>query len=257
MESKIYKNIYVVILSLFIFSSAFANSHIDSVMTKGNQLYRDGEYAKAVDVYKQLIDEGYEGVSLFYNLGNAYYRIGDIGHAILYYEKALKISPSDEDAKHNLLFAQLSTVDRIQLLPKFFLFEWWEALLGLFSVNGWAYVLYFFYLLLLIIIGSYFFARSVKQQKMIFLSGIITLFLLAFSVSILIVKINRVEKVKSGVIVEQVVTVKSSPDPKSTDAFVIHEGLKVSLEDKFDNWVKIRLADGKVGWIESNVVESI
>ena len=70
-------------------------------------------------------------------------------------------------------------------------------------------------------------------------------------------KINRDETVKTGIIVEQVVTVKSSPEPNSTDAFVIHEGLKVNLEDKLDTWVKIRLADGKVGWIENNLVKQI
>ena len=70
-------------------------------------------------------------------------------------------------------------------------------------------------------------------------------------------KINRDETIKSGIIVEQVVTVKSSPEPNSTDAFVIHEGLKVNLEDKLDTWVKIRLADGKVGWIENNLVKQI
>ena len=83
------------------------------------------------------------------------------------------------------------------------------------------------------------------------------MFVLALTVSLLIVKINRVEKVKSGVIVEHAVTVKSSPDPKSTDAFVIHEGLKVNLEDHLDNWIKIRLADGKIGWIENSYVRQI
>jgi len=76
-------------------------------------------------------------------------------------------------------------------------------------------------------------------------------------ISLLIVKINREENVIEGVIIKQSITVKTSPDIKSTDAFVIHEGLKVNLEDKLDNWVKIRLADGKVGWIENNTVEKI
>ena len=76
-------------------------------------------------------------------------------------------------------------------------------------------------------------------------------------ISLLIVKINREENVIEGVVIEQSLTVKTSPDLKSTDAFVIHEGLKVNLEDRLDNWIKIRLADGKVGWIESNTVERI
>ncbi|HDZ59118.1 MAG TPA: tetratricopeptide repeat protein [Ignavibacteriales bacterium] len=256
-RSRISKIIYFILIFLLSFNVIASAVDVDKIMSSANKLYREGTYDKAIDEYRKLIDDGYEGVSLYYNLGNSYYRLGKIGYAILYYEKALKLSPSDEDVKHNIAFAQLSTVDRIQPLPKFFLFEWWESLLNLFSVNGWAYVAYCFYILLLIVIGSYFFARYVKQQKTIFLAGIITLLLFSFSVSILIVKINRAEHLKEGVIVAQVVTVKSSPDPKSTDAFVIHEGLKVKLDDKLDNWVKIRLADGKVGWIENTYVEQI
>lgn len=230
---------------------------VHDAMEKGNIFYRNGEYEKAIEEFNKLVDEGYLGTSLFYNLGNSYYRIGKIGLAILYYEKALKLSPSDEDIKHNLNFAGLSTVDRIQPLPTFFLFEWWETILGSFTENGWAYIIFILYLLVIFLAGSYFFAGSIRQQKLVLFSGVAALLVLAISISLLVVKINREATVKSGVILEQFVTVKSSPDPKSTDAFVIHEGLKVNLEDNLDEWVKIRLADGKVGWIENNYVEQI
>jgi len=232
-------------------------SQIYDTMEKGNTFYRDGEYEQAIEEYNKLVDEGYLGTSLFYNLGNSYYRIGNIGLAILFYERALKLSPSDEDIKHNLNFAHLSTVDRIQPLPTFFLFEWWEGILGSFTENGWAYIVFIFYLLVIFLAAIYFFVRSINQQKLILFSGLAALLILAISISLLIVKINREATVKSGVIIEQFVTVKSSPDPKSTDAFVIHEGLKVNLEDELDEWVKVRLADGKVGWIENNYVEQI
>lgn len=249
-----------VLVSAFFFivvcSSTVASQAEDNLL-KGNTYYREGEYDKAIEEYKKLVDEGYVGTSLFYNLGNANYRIGKIGYAILYYEKALELSHSDEDVKHNLDFAHLSTVDRIQPLPRFFLFDWWEALLGSFSDNGWAYIVFALYLLVIFLAGAYSYSKTVKQQKIFFFSGIAGLFLLAFSISLLVIKINRELTLKSGVIIEQAVTVKFSPDPQSTDAFVIHEGLKVNLEDKLDNWVKIRLADGKVGWVEQTNVEQI
>jgi len=249
--------IIVSIVSFFVFSIYICAAQVDETMEKGNALYKQSSYEKAIDEYQQLINEGYEGTSLFYNLGNCYYRIGKIGYAILYYEKALKISPSDEDVQHNLNFARLSTVDRIQPLPRFFLFEWWESLLSSFSENGWAYIVFVVYLLLLLLIGLYFFAGSVVQQKIIFFSGIAFVFVLAICISLLIVKVNREETLKSGVIVEQIVTVKSAPEETSTDAFIVHEGLKVNLEDNLDTWVKIRLTDGKVGWVENNLVREI
>ena len=248
--------IYLVLfLSMFTIRS-FA-SNIDEQMKQAGEYYRKGEIENAIKIYEQLLSEGYEGTSLYYNLANSYYRIGKLGEAILNYERALKLSPQDDDAKHNLAFANLSTVDRIQPLPAFFLFEWWESILASLTVNGWTYLAYSFFILLIISIVVYFFAKTVFQQKLILFSGlgILTIFLVI--VALLIVKINREENVISGIVIEQSVTVKTSPDEKSTDAFVIHEGLKVNLEDKLDNWIKIRLADGKVGWIENNSVEKI
>jgi hypothetical protein len=169
----------------------------------------------------------------------------------------LKLSPADEDIKHNLAFANLSTIDRIQPLPTFLLFEWWEAMLASLSVNSWTYLAFFFYLIFVCLIVLYFFAKTISQQKLILFSGLGSLVILALTISLLIVKINREETHIVAVIIPQSITVKTSPDLKSTDAFVIHEGLKVNLEDRLDDWVKIRLADGKVGWVENESVEEI
>jgi pentatricopeptide repeat protein len=238
-------------------SATLFSQNISNSMQQAGEYYRNGEFDEAIKIYEELISDGYQGTSLYFNLANSYYRVGQLGYAILNYERALKISPSDEDAKHNLAFANLSTVDRIQPLPTFFLFEWWESLLIALSVNGWTCLAYFFFIVLLFLITLYFFAKTISQQKIILFSGLGVLVLTTLLVALLIVKINREQTHISGVVVEQTITVKNSPDAKSIDAFVIHEGLKVKLEDKLDNWVKIRLADGKVGWIENDAVARI
>lgn len=238
-------------------STVIFGQNVEDRMKQAGEYYRNGEFDKAIESYKQLEEEGYEGTSLYFNLANSYYRIGKLGEAILNYEKALKLSLSDDDVKHNLAFANLSTVDRIQPLPTFFLFEWWETILASFTVNGWTYFAYFFFSLLIVLIVIYFFARTIFQQKLILFSGLGILIIFLLVVSLLIVKINREETFISGVVIEQSVTVKTSPDIKSTDAFVIHEGLKVNLEDQLDEWIKIRLADGKVGWVENSSVARI
>jgi len=230
---------------------------IEESMQKAGDNYRNGQFDQAIEIYVRLLNEGYEGTTLYFNLANSYYRIGQLGQAILNYERALRLSPSDEDVKHNLAFANLSTVDRIQPLPTFFLFEWWDSILASLTVNGWTYLAYISFILLVILIVIYFFAKTIFQQKLILFSGLGMLAIFLMLISLLIVKINREENVIEGIVIEQSITVKTSPDLKSTDAFVIHEGLKVNLEDKLDNWVKIKLADGKVGWIENNAVEKI
>jgi tetratricopeptide (TPR) repeat protein len=238
-------------------SGSILGNNVYELMQQAGVFYRNGEFDNAIKNYEELRGEGYEGTSLYFNLANSSYRIGKLGFAILNYERALKLSPADEDVKHNLAFANLSTVDRIQPLPTFFLFQWWESILASLTVNGWTYLTYFFFILLIVLIVIYFFAKTIFQQKLILFSGLGVLVVFLFALSLLIVKINREETLISGVVIEQSITVKTSPDSKSTDAFVIHEGLKVNLEDKLDEWVKIKLADGKVGWVESDAVAKI
>jgi len=258
---SVVKNIFIkspfaAILLILISFTVFGQSVEESIQKAGDY-YRNGQFDEAIEIYEQLLNEGFEGTSLYYNLANSYYRIGKSGEAILNYERALKLSPSDEDVKHNLAFANLSTIDRIQPLPTFFLFQWWESILALLTINGWTYLVYIIFILLIIAIVVYFFAKTIFQQKLILFSGlgILTVFLIVLS--LLIVKINREENVISGVVIEQSVTVKTSPDEQSTDAFVIHEGLKVNLEDRLDDWVKVRLADGKIGWLLQENIEEI
>jgi tetratricopeptide (TPR) repeat protein len=241
---------------IFIFNP-FANADVNSQMQTANELYKNNQYQLAIDEYNKLISQGYEGASLYYNLGNAHYRLGNVGFAILYYEKALKLSPSDEDAKHNLAIAKLNIKDKVDELPQFFIFNIWEGLLASFSVSGWTMIVYIIFILLLLAVIGYFFSRSVTQQRISFFVGVGFLVLLFSSISLLAVKMNKEFNIKNGVIVENVVTVKSSPDSSSKDEFVIHEGLKVRLEDKVDEWVKIRLADGKIGWIKEISIQII
>jgi tetratricopeptide (TPR) repeat protein len=241
---------------IFIFNS-FANADVNSEMQTANELYKNNQYQLAIDEYNKLINRGYEGASLYYNLGNAHYRLGNVGYAILYYEKALKLSPSDEDAKHNLAIAKLNIKDKVDELPQFFIFNIWEGLLASFSVSGWTMIVYIIFILLLLAVIGYFFSRSVTQQRISFFVGVGFLVLLFSSISLLAVKMNKEFNIKNGIIVENIVTVKSSPDSSSKDEFVIHEGLKVRLEDKVDEWVKIRLADGKIGWIKEISIQII
>jgi tetratricopeptide (TPR) repeat protein len=233
---------------LFILSP-FTNADVKSVMQKGNDFYKNNQFQLALDEYDKLIRQGYEGTSLYYNIGNAHYRLGKVGYAILYYEKALKYSASDEDVKHNLVLAKLNIKDKVDELPPFFIFNIWEGMLSSFSISGWTFIVYIIFILLLIFIVAYFFSNSSTQQRISFFTGVTFSVLLVLSILFLAVKMNKEFNVKDGIIVENVVTIKSSPDNSSKDEFVVHEGLKVRLEDKVDDWIKIRLTDGKVGWV--------
>lgn len=241
----------LLVLFILFFSVAFAEPSVDDLMNKANELYIKGQFEDAIKIYESLVQEGYEGTSLFYNLGNSYYRQGKIGYAILYYEKALKLSPDDEDVQHNLQLAKLNIKDKIESLPPFFLFRIWETILSSLSSEGWTTLSYILFLTTLFTLGFYFFAMNIKQQRIAFYSFVLSLVLFLTSVGLLIVKLNQESKLKYGIVLETSLTAKSSPDPQGKDAFIVHEGLKVRIEDKVDKWVKIMLDDGKVGWVEN------
>lgn len=248
---------FFLIIALVLFSNITFGSEVDDLMKAGNSYYQQKQYEKAIDTYQKIINMGYEGVSLYYNLGDAYYRENKIGYAILYFEKAHRLAPGDNDVNHNLVIANTKTVDKINTMPQFFLFQWWESLLAFFNLTGWVYLAYIFYIILLAAIGFYFFAKRPRFQRYSFFAGLTSLVLLVITASLLIIKLNRELNIKSAIVVESSATVKLSPDPTSNDAFIIHEGLKVREEDQVDNWVKIRLQDGKEGWLPREDLRTI
>jgi tetratricopeptide (TPR) repeat protein len=225
---------------------------LESLFQKGNEHYMKGDYQETITIFEGVIAKGYEGKSLFYNLGNAYLRVGKIGSAILYYEKAKKLSPSDDDINYNLAFANSKIADKIETLPEFFIFDWWENTLALFSVSGWTYAAYLFYFIILLAIAGYSFARTLKLQRISFYSGLASLLFLVLTTIFLLVNLNRELNVRYGVIIESEVVTKFSPDQNSKDAFIVHEGLKVQAEDDLGDWTKIKLIDGKIGWVRKN-----
>lgn len=234
-----------------------AAQNVENIFNSANQNYKTGNFEFAASEYEKLISQGYEGTSLFYNLGNSYYRLGKLGKAILNYEKALKLSPGDEDVLHNLAFVNLKTVDKIETLPKFFLFQWWENLLGLFTVNGWSYFLLGLFLLILTCVVVYFFIKKIEYQKAAFLTGLFLSLIFLFTASILTINLNREMNWKFGIVMTTKLTAKTSPDYQSKDYFLIHEGLKVKIEDELQNWYKIKLPDGKIGWVIKGELEII
>ena len=246
-----------ILIFLFLFVKIVSAGELENLFQKGNEHYLKGEYQETIRIFQSIVEKGYQGKSLYYNLGNAYFRIGKIGLAILYYEKAKKISPSDEDVNYNLAFANSKIADKIETLPKFFIFVWWENALALFSISGWTYAAYLFYLFILGAVGYYYFAGSLKGQRIAFYTGIISTFFLVLTIVLLAVNLNRELNYKFGIVVDPVVVVKFSPDQNSKDAFIVHEGLKVQAEDNVNAWIKIKLIDGKVGWLKNNYLKII
>jgi tetratricopeptide (TPR) repeat protein len=224
----------------------------DDMMREANKLYQDGQYEAAVQSYEKILSSGYESGALYFNLGNAYFKSGKLGFAVYNYERGLKIQPTDEDLAYNLKLANARSVDKITEVPKIFFVAWWEGLITSLSVSGWSLIVLAFYLILIVCIGVYLLVRNSTLQRIAFMGGSASLSVLLLAAFFLFARINREASTNYGVLLSQSYTVKISPDLKSSDAFVIHEGIKFVIEDHVGEWSKIRLVDGKVGWVQKD-----
>lgn len=251
------KSLSKILLITFFLSSQFFAQELDALMESGNSFYQNKDYENAIKSYESILNQGYLSSELYYNLGNSYFRIGNLGKSILYYEKSLKLEPGNEDASYNLRIAKARTVDKIQEIPPIFIVKWWNMLLAYFSSSGWQVVVIIFYILLLVCIGLYFLIKNLQVQKFSFLFGVLNLAAFILSIILFISSLTREASQDFGVVQKQTISVKISPDQQSNDAFVIHEGTKFEIEEKLKSWAKIKLVDGKVGWLPNSSFEVI
>ncbi|MCK9281102.1 MAG: tetratricopeptide repeat protein [Melioribacteraceae bacterium] len=245
------------LLLIILFSSILDAQNETNFFNEGNKLFKEKQFNKAIEKYGEILKLNKGNATVYYNLGNSYFRIGQLGYSVLFYEKALKIDPNFEDAEFNLAVVKARTIDKINPIPKLFLFEWWEGIINIFDVNGWLIVLSVLFALFLIALFNYLRGRRIETQKISFFSSSLLFALLIFFGLVVVGRINFNERNIRGVVVVNMVSAKYAPDEKSSDAFILHEGADFKIEDKIDNWYKIRLTDGKIGWIERKALEVI
>ncbi len=225
--------------------------------TAANELYRAGKYAEALHAYEEIVTNGYESPALYYNLGNACYKTGDYPAAILNYERAKRLSPADDDILHNLRLANLRIIDRIEPIPRLFFLEWWEDFIASRSASGWANIAIATLWVAALLLAGYRISRGPLAQRVFLHTGAVAVVVSLFAFTAGGIRGEREGSGGSAILFAPSVSVKSAPDAQSTDIFVIHEGVKVDLLDSVGDWRKIRLADGKIGWLESNDLKVI
>ena len=250
------KRIVILLLIAGIFGSAYAQNR-EELALQGRKAYESGQFANAVAAYEKIVKQGYESAQLYYNLGNAYFRTNDLPSAILYYEKALKLDPTQEDIRYNLNIANSRIIDKVELVPEMFYKRWWKALLNFLSLDVLAVILIGILSLALLSTAVYLTSKHLSVRKSFFWTGF-SLFILGFIVLIAAEqKQHFLQNNHEAIVFIPTVTVKSSPDSGSTDLFVIHEGLKVTLMDKIGEWQEIRIANGSVGWLKISSLRMI
>jgi tetratricopeptide (TPR) repeat protein len=254
---KTIKQLLLMSLLLCACTAAARAQDARALFEQGNKLYLEQKYPEAIQAYDAILKSGLENGELYFNLGNAYFRSGKLADAILAYERAHKLMPNDEDVLFNLQYASLRIVDKIEPVPQLFIYRWADGLLNMFPPRTQAAILYGSFLLALGSFAYLLFARTFNARRIALLAGIIATVWCLVSAAFYGINSYRASTTVYGIIMSDVSNIKSAPDQKSSDVFVLHTGVKVQVMDEVNGWRKIRLADGKIGWIQEKEVETI
>lgn len=223
----------------------------------GNKAYIDGDYTRAAEEYCAILEGGEYSMPLYYNLANAYFKLGQLGRAILYYNRALRIAPANEDIRHNLALAEAQTKDRIAVVPEFFLNRWMRTVRNTMSCAAWSILSLVAFATVLLFVLLFLLSSRIGVRKAGFYGALVMA--LFFVATTLFALSERKEMLQhdEAIVMGTAISVKSSPDRSATDIFVLHEGTKVRVQTEMGEWCEVVIADGKKGWTERKNIEEI
>ena len=248
------KHIILFLMLIFSVFPAMAQETNEQLWEKANNLYITEEYQQAILLYEQILNSGEESAKIYFNLGNAYFKDGNINSAILNYERAKLLAPHDEDIEFNILFANQFVVTSINALPLPFFFRWKESVINLFPADMWSVLSISAFILFLVALGLFLFDKNIFIRKISFWTGIILIIFSAFSYSFASRQKKKIENRNHAIVFCPRTTVKSAPSETGTDLFIIYEGVKVEITDSLSSWREIKLSDGNKGWLPESCI---
>ena len=233
-------------------------SVFDDKFTKANNLYNDSKYEKSIEIYFEILDSGVHSSELYYNLGNSFYKLNDIPNSILFYEKSLKLNPTDKDIINNLKMVNNAIIDDITKIPEPFFDNQLNKISNNLSYSNWGLISLIISFLFLLLFIFYFFSKEpiVKRTSFTLLFVLLVLIGITTKISLHAYEKNHLEKY--AIIFSSKIEIKSEPNERSENLLILHMGTKVKIIDSFnDKWVKIKLVNGQEGWINNNEIKII
>ncbi|MBQ0095596.1 MAG: tetratricopeptide repeat protein [Bacteroidetes bacterium] len=227
-------------------------------VAQADSAYIQGDWLTAIGMYEDIIENQGVNPTLYMNLGNAWLKMDEVAKAILYYERAYLLDPSDDDIKFNLELARTKTVDKVNPVNELFIVVWFKKALAVLDVDGWGMVAVAAFILTLVLLGFFLFSKKMGIRKISFCFSAIFFVLSILSYIFATTQMGNIRNRDTAIIMSPSVTVKSTPSSGGTDLFIIHEGRKVQILDaSMKEWVEISLEDGNTGWVPVNVMEII
>lgn len=229
-----------------------------SLKTEADKAYQENNFKEAIEKYEAILESGQESADIYYNLGNSYYKDKEIAKAVLNYERALLLSPGDDDIRFNLEMAKSKTIDKVVPKSEIFVISWVSSIRDLMSESSWAAFAVICFILFLLGISAYIFGSKMVIKKTGFSLAVIFLVLTVVSNLFADSQKDKLVNRSSAIVMQSSVTVKSTPDDSGTDLFVLHEGTKVYINDNsMKGWKEVSLEDGTRGWVPTESIEVI
>ena len=223
-----------------------------------DEAYANADYKKAIELYQEAISNTSEPISeLYYNLGCAFFKDNQIAPAILAFERAYLIDPSDSDTEYNIQLVNSRTPDKIDVAPTFFFSRWMDGLSHWFMLNTWLTFGITFFALAVVSLLLFLFGRGRLVRMISFYAFIAFLFGSGVSNAMAYKSYRFSHDDTKAIVMSEIVTVKSAPDMSSQDLVIIHSGLKVEVLQKVNGFVEVALPDKTIGWISATDIEII
>ncbi len=241
-------------LLIFILLLAINSFSKEEIFQRGVEYYKEGNYIEAIKEWEKL-EEEYNDWRIYYNIGNAYVKLNNVGFAMVYYERALKIHPKEKRIKENISFLKMKLKDKISEEPKNPLRNTLEEIYNNLNFN----FVFNSFLIIFILLNVLIFLNLLIPEKIPKSSVIIFSFMIALLIlmGIFLIHFWQKEKIMYGILTEPSISVKSEPLEEATDLFLIHEGIKVKIFEEVENWYRIGIPNGMSGFIPKKVVEVI
>ncbi len=251
---KMKNTIFAIVV--FFSSMMYAQSN-EKLFEQANQFYKKADYKNAISTYQKIEKSRVYSDALYFNLGNCFYKLNEVAPAIYYYEKALKLNPLNDDAKYNLILANRMTIDVIDEIPKTFIQKIESNFLHKISIETWAVVAIVFSILTGLFFLMYYFSIASTLKRLFFVLSMSSFGLMILSILIAFKGVNYEKNHQPAIIFSEKAVVKNAPTFNSEDVFILHEGTRVEVLDTVDDWYKIKLTDGKIGWVKTGVLKII
>lgn len=228
---------------------------LTTLFADANAQYAEGNYAEAATQYEQILQEQ-PTAEVYYNLGNAYFKQGELAQSILAYERALRLKPSFKDAKHNLQFAQSRIIDNIEDTQSFFLSNWLKAIRNALSQRVWMVGSIVLFIMALVGFFLFAFSQTLWLRKTAFYCSVVALVVSVMACANAGSLYQRDTQRSEAIITQGIVNAKSSPDRSGNDLFTVHEGTKVEIHEVIGDWCCVHVGNN-IGWMPLEYLERI